>query len=60
MAKFQGSSSLTLKVTAFVSKVPTMISVNSGKSPCKSVKTKNDITSSKINYAAYNKIIEGK
>ena len=40
MAKFEGSSYFTSKVTAF--KVPTTIFVDSGECPCKFVKLKND------------------
>ena len=49
MAKFEGSSCFTSKVTAFFWKVPTAIFVNPGQCPCKSVKTENGVTSSKIN-----------
>ena len=49
MAKFEGSSSITSKVTGFFCKVPTTIFLNPGQCPCKLVKMENDITSSKIN-----------
>ena len=49
MAKFEGSSYFTSKVTAFFLKVPTTIFVNPCQCPCKSVKTENDITSTTIN-----------
>ena len=49
MAKFEGSSYNPSKVTAFFRKVPTAIFVNPGECPCKSIKTENDVTSSKIN-----------
>ena len=49
MAKFEDSSCFTSKVRAFFWKVPTAIFVNPGQCLCKSVKTKNDVTSSKIN-----------
>ena len=46
MAKFEGSSFISLKVTFFL-KVPTTIFVNPGQCRCKSVKTENEIISSK-------------
>ena len=49
MAKFEGSSCITSKYTAFLRKVPTTIFVNPGQRLCKSVKAENDITSPKIN-----------
>ena len=48
IAKSEGSSYITLKVTAFFRKVPITIYVNPGQCPCKSVKTGNDINSTKI------------
>ena len=45
--KFEGSSYFTSKVTDFSRKVLTTIFVNPGQCPCKSVKTENDINSSK-------------
>ena len=49
MAKFEGSTSIPSKVTAFFWKVPTTIFVNPGQCPCKFVKTENEIISPKIN-----------
>ena len=56
MAKFEGFSFITSKVTVFLCKVPTTIFANSGKEfldpgqcPYKSVKTENDIISLNIN-----------
>ena len=49
MAKCEGSSFITSKVTAFFWKVPTTIFVNPGQFPCKLVRTENDITFSKTN-----------
>ena len=46
-AKVEGSSSITLKVTAFLWKVPNTIYVNPLQRPCKSVNSENDVTSSK-------------
>ena len=47
MAKFEGSTSIPSKVTAFFWEVPTTIFVNPGQCPWKLVKIENDITSSK-------------
>ena len=51
IAKFEGSSCSTTKVTAFFWKVPIAIFVNPGQCPCKSIKMENFecILTSKIN-----------
>ena len=54
MAKFEGSRCFTSKDIAFFWKVPIAIFVNPGQCPCKSVKTKSCITSSKINISKQN------
>ena len=55
MAKSEGSSSITSKVTGFFWKVPTTIFVKPGQCPCKLVKMENDITSSKIDVGSFQK-----
>ena len=54
IAKFKGSSCITSKVTAYFYMVTTTIFVNLVQCPCKSLKTENDITSSKINVIEQN------
>ena len=54
MTKFEGSSSITSKITTFLGKVPTTIFVNPGLRPFKSVKIEKGITSSKINIFQWN------
>ena len=49
MAKFEGCSCFTSKVTAFFGKVSTAIFVNPGQCPCKSVEMESDVPNSKIN-----------
>ena len=59
MVKFKGSSCFTPKVRAFFEKLLTAIFVIPCQSPCKSVKTENDVTSSKIKIfkTFFNKIL---